>query len=75
MLIYSKDVASHKLLLDRVFGLMAKHKLYLKGKKCHLFLKQVNFLGHVVSASGVSVEGGKIDAVKNWPEPTNVNQV
>ncbi len=54
---------------------MAKHKLYLKEKKCHLFLKQVNFLGHVVSASGVSVEGGKIDAVKNWPEPTNVNQV
>ena len=39
-----------------VFALLAKHKLYLKDSKCHLYLERVPFLGHVVDANGVSVE-------------------
>ena len=48
--ISSLFVQDHLLLLDRVFGLLAKHKLYLKESKCSFFLDKVNFLGHVVSA-------------------------
>lgn len=48
LLIYTKDVEQHRQLLDKVFSILAKHKLYLKAKKCHLFLQRVNFLGHVV---------------------------
>jgi hypothetical protein len=40
-----------------------------------LFLEHVEFLGHVISADGVAVETGKIDAVKNWPTPQNVTEV
>ena len=47
----------------------------MKPEKCHLLLESVEFLGHVVSAEGVSVEGGKIGVVKDWPVPTNLNQV
>ena len=56
LLIYSKNVDDHKRLLDKVFSLLSKNKLYLKDSKCHLFLECVNFLGHVVSAKGVEVE-------------------
>lgn len=49
--------------------------MYVKPEKCHLMLESVEFLGHVVSKQGVSVEGGKINAVKSWPEPQNLNQV
>ncbi len=73
VLIYSRDVASHRVLLDKVFALLAKHKLFLKDSKCHLYLERVPFLGHVVDASGVSVEQGKVDSVKSWPAPQNVN--
>jgi hypothetical protein len=38
LLLYSKDVESHRVLLDKVFGILAKNKLYIKAKKCHLFL-------------------------------------
>lgn len=75
LLIYSRDVASHKKLLNDVFALLAKHKLYLKASKCHLYLERVNYLGHVVDAQGVSVEKGKVDCVKEWPVPQTVNQV
>jgi len=50
LLVYSRSVEEHVVLLDRVFGLLAKHKLYLKESKCILFLDRVNFLGHIVSA-------------------------
>jgi hypothetical protein len=48
---------------------LQKHKLFLKDSKCHLYLEKVGFLGHVVTADGVSMETGKVDAVKSWPEP------
>jgi hypothetical protein len=59
--------------LNEVFAILQKHKLFLKDSKCHLYLEKVGFLGHVVTADGVSVESGKVDAVKKWPEPQSVN--
>ncbi len=47
-----------------MFALLAKHRLYLKESKCSLFLKRVNFLGHVVSADGVAMESGKVEVVR-----------
>lgn len=63
VLIYSKSIAEHKVLLDKVFNLLKLHKLYIKESKCHLFLESVDFLGHVVSSKGVSMDIGKVDAV------------
>lgn len=63
LLIYSKSVEQHKVVLDKVFAILAKYKLYIKESKCHLFLEKVNFLGHVVTKDGVSLEQGKVDAV------------
>ena len=62
-------------MLDKVFGLLSKNKLFLKESKCRLFLDHVKFLGHVVSASGVAVEQGKVDAIKSWPVPKSVVEV
>jgi hypothetical protein len=43
--------------------LLEKHKLYLKEKKCTLFLEKINFLGHVISKDGLSMESGKVTVV------------
>lgn len=56
LLIYSRTVEEHKVLLDKVFSILQQNKLYIKESKCHLFLESVNFLGHVVSSKGVSLE-------------------
>lgn len=60
-------------MLDKVFALLSKHKLFIKESKCHLFLESVNFLGHVISKDGVTMEQGKLDAVDKWPVPKNLN--
>ncbi len=63
LLLYSRSVEEHQRLLMKLFQILSKNKLYLKANKCHLFLEEVNFLGHVVSAHGVTMEAGKLQAV------------
>lgn len=75
VLVYSKTVEEHVRLLDEVFAIFQKYKLYLKESKCSLFMSRVNFLGHVVSAEGVSLESGKVDVVQKWPVPQTVTHV
>ena len=38
-------------------------------------MEKVHFLGHVISAEGISVDPGKIAAVVDWPRPTNITEV
>ncbi|KAA0047372.1 pol protein [Cucumis melo var. makuwa] len=50
-------------------------KLYAKFAKFEFWLKQVSFLGHVVSKAGVSVDPAKIEVVTSWPRPSIVSEV
>ena len=38
-----------------VFNRLAKFKYHVKHKKCELFSKKVEFLGHTISAAGVGI--------------------
>ena len=50
-------------------------QLYAKFSKCEFWLREVSFLGHVVSASGIRVDPSKISAILNWKPPRNVTEV
>ena len=49
--------------------------LKLKPKKCKLFRTEVEFLGRVVSAQGMTADPGKVQTVLDWPVPKTVRQV
>ena len=40
-----------------------------------LWLKEVSFLGHIVSAEGIKVDLVKIEAIVSWKLPRNVTEV
>ena len=61
--------------LETVFQRLRSAGLKLKPSKCDLFKQSVTYLGHVVSAEGVHTDPKKIQAVKEWPQPTTVTQV
>jgi len=54
---------------------LRKHQLYAKVSKCDFFRKQLEYLGHDVSAQGIKVSPSKIEAIREWPTPTSVRQV
>jgi hypothetical protein len=49
--------------------------LYAKLSKCEFWLKQVAFLGHIISKGGISVDPSKIQDVLNWNAPTSVSEI
>ena len=61
--------------LDRVLSKLQEAGLKLKPRKCQLFKKEVEYLGHIVSASGIKTDPKKIQAVRDWPEPNNVTEL
>ncbi|KAL0536965.1 hypothetical protein IC582_025928 [Cucumis melo] len=75
ILIYSKTEAEHEEHLRIVLHTLRDNKLYAKFSKCEFWLKQVSFLGHVVSKAGVSVDLAKIEAVTGWTRPSTVSEV
>ena len=42
---------------------LREHKLYAKFSKCEFWLKEVSFLGHVVSNGGIAVDPSKMKDV------------
>ena len=54
---------------------MRENQLFAKLSKCYFWLKEVSFLGHIVSAEGIRVDPVKIEAIMNWNPPQNVTNV
>ena len=75
ILIYSKSKEDHEGHLRIVLQTLRKHWLYAKFSKCEFWLTKVRFLRHVVSASGVSVDPKKVEAVLSWERPKSVFEI
>ena len=75
VLIYGSTFDEQRKRLTIVFDRIRESKMKLKPKKCVLFQKAVNYLGHLVSEEGVTTDPEKIKSVKEWPRPTNVLEV
>ena len=75
ILIYSQLEWEHEYHLRIVLQLLRDHQLYAKFSKCEFWLTEVKFLGHVVSASGVSVDPEKVEVVMSWERPKSVFEI
>ncbi|GJX47159.1 putative reverse transcriptase domain-containing protein [Tanacetum coccineum] len=75
ILIYSKTQEEHVEHLRLVLKLLKKEKLYAKFSKCEFWLKEVQFLGHVINGNGIHVDPSKIEAFKNWKAPGTPTKV
>jgi hypothetical protein len=49
--------------------------MYGNMAKCEFFKESVEYLGHVISSKGISMDPKKVEAVKQWPIPTNIKEM
>jgi hypothetical protein len=75
ILVYSRSEEEHEDHLHLVLQKLRDHKLYAKLSKCEFWLKQVAFLGHIVSKGGLSVDPSKIQDVLSWNAPMSVGDI
>ncbi|GKC29012.1 putative reverse transcriptase domain-containing protein [Tanacetum coccineum] len=66
ILIYTKTREEHEVHLGLVLELLKEEKLYAKFSKCEFWLREVQFLRHVINVDGIHVDPSKIEVVKNW---------
>lgn len=75
ILVYSPDLDSHLHHLRQVFMLLRQHQLYAKMSKCSFACAQLEYLGHIISAKGVSTDPAKTAAMLAWPVPQTATEL
>jgi hypothetical protein len=75
ILVYSKSMEEHEEHLRNVLQPLQEHQLYAKFSKCEFWIKEVSFLGHMVSPEGIAVDPGKVKEVLEWKPSTTVSEV
>ncbi|GKD53681.1 hypothetical protein Tco_1287068, partial [Tanacetum coccineum] len=72
---YSRTLDDHLQHLSIVLEILATNHLSAKVTKCCFGVSKVNYLGHVISSSGVAVDQSKVQTVLDWPTPRNAKGV
>ncbi len=75
ILIYSRNLAEHRHHVTQVLRQLRKHHLYLKLEKCEFHRPTVQFLGYILSADGIQMDQGKVQAIRDWPQPQSVKEL
>lgn len=73
--VFSSSIEDHTAHLTAVLQRMREHLLYAKPTKCAWAQTEIDFLGHNVSAAGLSVHPEKAQALQDWPEPRNLHEL
>jgi hypothetical protein len=71
ILIFSKNEEEHDEHLRLVLQKLKENQLYAKLNKCEFWLKEVSFLGHIISEGGIFIDPSKVNVVLSWNTPQN----
>jgi hypothetical protein len=75
ILIYNKTWDEHLAHLEKVLDTMKNQSLYAKESKCEFGMRELLYLGHIISGQRVQVHQEKIRAIVDWPTPKNLTEL
>ncbi|XP_060798261.1 uncharacterized protein K02A2.6-like [Neoarius graeffei] len=75
VLVWGRSQGEHDGRLHAVLERMQKVGITLNVEKCDLSKRVINFLGHVISSSGISPDPRKTEAITKMDEPRNVSEL
>lgn len=71
----STDIAEHIKQVREVLLRCRKAGLFANAKKCEFHVRQIEYVGYLVSPDGLEMDPAKIAAVLAWPTPTSVREI
>lgn len=75
ILVYSKTDEEHTEYLQVMLEVLREKKLYAKFLKCEFWLREVSFLGHVISSDVIVVDLSKVATMLQWETPKPVTKI
>ena len=73
ILIFSDHMENHTDHLHKVFHRLREHRITLHAEKCKLGFTEVAYLGHIFGKEGMSPDPAKVQVIKDWLTPTDIN--
>ena len=74
ILIFSKTLVEHLIHIYKVFDKLREEKLLINLKKCS-FVKELVYLGFIVSTEGLKMDPENVKAILEWPIPRSAIEV
>ena len=75
ILIYLNNMTEHHQHVKEVLKCLRKASLYAKAEKCKFHSESVEYLGYILSPSGLTMSNDKIKIIQDWPEPKKVKDI
>jgi hypothetical protein len=75
IIVYSNTLEEHEQHVRQALQRLRDQRLFAKASKSALCHQEVEFLGHMVGHRGLRVMDDKIEAVRDWPAPTNLREL
>jgi len=75
ILIYFDDITQHQSHIKEVLKRLRKAGLYAKAEKCKFHSDSVEYLGYVLSPSGLTMSDAKVKTIQEWLEPKKVKDI
>ncbi|KAL1271695.1 hypothetical protein QQF64_030711 [Cirrhinus molitorella] len=75
IIVFGRTLEEHEERLLKVLDRLQECGLKVSIDKCQFCQPQVRYVGHIVSASGVSPDPAKIEAVTRWKMPTDLKSL
>ena len=75
ILIYSNNMSEHHQHVKEVLKHLCKAGLYAKAEKCKFHSELVEYLGYILSPSGLTMSNKKVKIIQDWPEPKKIKDI
>lgn len=75
ILIYSPNLQFHVKHLEQVLDILQSNQLFVRKSKCVFAASSVEYLGHMISAEGVTMDPSKVESVVNWLVASSVKDL
>ena len=75
ILIYSDNPSEHRKHVREVLRRLRQHGLYARADKCKFSVDTVEYLGFILSPSGLRMSEDKVKIIQDWPEPRKVKDI
>ena len=75
ILIFTETLDELRKVTDEVLKALEEYDLKLNSEKCEWEKETISFLGHEFQKGKKMMNKGKVQAIQDWKEPTNVKEV
>ena len=75
ILIYSNNMSKHYWHVKEILKHLCKAGLYAKAERCKFHSRSVEYLGYILSPSGLTMSNNKVKIIQDWLEPKKVKDI